>query len=101
MGWLGSIWQGWTRMLALITLLVFMSFSGEQTMTIYWYQYNLQPYIILILVNTAPKILELAQKCWLVGYAMARLDKKPVLDCPPRINVSFLMDYNESLLVSV
>ena len=34
MGWLGIIWQDWTRNLALITLSVFMYLSGELIMCV-------------------------------------------------------------------
>ena len=67
LGWLGGIWWGWTRNLSMITLLGFMYLSDELKMTFYWYSYNLQPVIIVLLVKTATNILIVAPKHGLAG----------------------------------
>ena len=61
-GWLGIIWQGWTRNLSLVPLLRLMYLSDEIIMSIYWYYYHVQSCIIAFLVEKATKLLHFATK---------------------------------------
>ena len=99
MGWLGRIWQGWTENMALIALPVFMYLSDELIMTFYWDLCSLQPYILPTLVNTAlntqvcSKILVGRVEHGVVGQATCPW-------FPSQDSCIFLMNYDDSLLVS-
>ena len=60
---LGTIWLGLANNLALIALTVFMYLSDELMLTVYWYPYNLQACIVVILCGTAKNTLSFAPKC--------------------------------------
>lgn len=60
---LGTMWLGSANNLALIALTVFMYLSDELMLTVYWYPYNLQACIVVILCGTAKNTLSFAPKC--------------------------------------
>ena len=47
--WLGRMWRGWLRNLSLIPLPGLMYLSDEPIMSIYWYSYHEQSYIVVFL----------------------------------------------------
>ena len=62
MGFLGRIWLGSARDLALVALPVFMYLSDELILTFYWYWYNLQLCIAVIWGGIATQMLSFAPK---------------------------------------
>ena len=99
MGWLGRIWQGWTENMASIALPVFMYLSDELIMTFYWDLCSLKPHIIPTLVNTALK----TQVCSKILVGRVEHGEVGQATCPwfpSQDSCIFLMNYDDSLLVS-
>ena len=60
--WVGLVrlWQVWARNMSLIPLPGLMHLHDKLIMSFYWYSYNLQSYIVVLLVNIATKLLNFA-----------------------------------------